>query len=67
MHRSRENLETEEGHTVINQPLISAELQSFSDRLSQHRYTNKSGQLSSSHTISMFKKAKKSLATIKML
>ena len=33
----RENLETDEGQTVINQPLISAELQSFSDRLSQHR------------------------------
>jgi hypothetical protein len=32
--RSRENLETEEGLTMVNQPLISAEVQSFSDRLS---------------------------------
>ena len=33
-------METDEGQTMINQPLISAELQSFSDRLSQHRASN---------------------------
>lgn len=34
---SRENLETDEGQMVINQPLINVELQSFCDRLSQQR------------------------------
>jgi hypothetical protein len=32
--QSRENLETDEGLTRVNQPLVSAEVQSFSDRLS---------------------------------
>ena len=38
MTKSQENLqETDEGLTLINQPLVSAELPSFSDRLSQQR------------------------------
>lgn len=35
--RSRENLETDEGLMLINQPLVSSELLSFSDRLSNKR------------------------------
>ena len=35
--RSQDELEIDEGQTVVNQPLVSAELQSFSDRLSHHR------------------------------
>ena len=72
--RSRENLETEEGLTMVNQPLISAEVQSFSDRLSlrhdsnpnnksqnkPHRFNQKSLLEMASRTVKLIPKKKSS-------